>query len=364
MLEKTPFQASTNRLMADLAMSVPGDMGRMVRAMVGVGQDDDRVIRPPAGPIRWSARLLQLCCCVYGAPVERAVPVGACLALLGIASSVLDAAQDGHQDLLQAYGVAPPYASDRETEERDLAAVGQDPPAVRDGTPEPGQTDGVALIANASTALIGLAWQALLVHGPRYGVEACALLEIGQVLGERLVEVCEAQHRDLTLGRTPGQSLEEYDRIIAGKTGQIDATACEIGAVLAGAPHHRALWRTLAAERAVAQQLHDDYRDFRDDLLNCGQISHPILYGLTVADAARREAILTLLDQARSNTSDAEGAVDGLTALLRDMGAHYYTLTCMVLHRNRALAALESLQLPSGPHEWLQRWIMRVAPAI
>ena len=235
---------------------------------------------------------------------------------------------------------------------------------VHDGIPKPAGTDSIALTANATTALIGLAWQALFAHGPCYGVEAPTLVQIGQVIGERLVDVCEAQHRDLTLGRTPRLSLEEYDEIIAGKTGQIDGTACEVGALLAGAVHHRELWRSLGAERAVAQQLYDDYKDFQDDLLHGGQVSHPVLYGLTVANSGQRETILTLLEQTRSGAIGAQMAVQELTVLLQELGAEYYTLTGMVLHRNRALAALEGLRLPTEPHEWLHGWVMRVAPAI
>jgi hypothetical protein len=36
----------------------------------------------------------------------------------------------------------------------------------------------------------------------------------------------------------------------------------------------------------------------------------------------------------------------------------------MVLRRNRALAALENLRLPSEAHDWLHNWVMRVAPTL
>lgn len=362
--ESTQLKAATNQLMRDLTTGVPGDLGRMVRAMVGANSDGDAILSPPAGPIRWASSLLELCCCVYKAPVERAVPVGACLALLSIASSALDAAQDGHQDLLSAYGAVLPPASDLDRGSVRSDTDGQEAPMPHDGIQKPARTDSIALTANATTALIGLAWQALFAHGPRYGVEAPTLVQIGQVIGERLVDVCEAQHRDLTLGRTSRLSLEEYDEIIAGKTGQIVGTACEVGALLAGAAHHRELWRTLGVERAVAQQLYDDYKDFQDDLLHGSQVSHPVLYGLTVANSGQRETILTLLEQARSGAFGAQVAVQELTVLLQELGAEYYTLTCMVLHRNRALAALEGLRLPTEAHVWLHRWVMRVAPAI
>lgn len=367
-LESTHVQSATHRLMADLAIGVPGDLGRLVMAMVGVTvgvNADEDPIRPPAGPISWAGSLLELCCALYGAPVERAVPVGACLALLGIASSALDAAQDRHQDLLNAYGAGLAFPASQADQRKECLDPSDTPHELGARRRGPADARGmIALTANASMALVGLAWQALLVQGPRYGIERLMLVEIGQLIGERLVEVCEAQHRDLTVGRTPTPSLEEYDEIIAGKTGQIDGTACEVGAVLAGAAHHKELWRTLGAERAVAQQLYDDYKDFREDLLHGGQTSHPVLYGLTVADLAQQQAILSLLERARSGTASATTAVQELAALLEELGAEYYTLTCMVLHRNRALAALEGLNLPATAHERLHSWVMRVAPAV
>ena len=362
-LESTQIQVDANRLICDLSMTVSGDLGSMVRAVIGVQPDSELPIKPPAGPIRWASSLLELCCNVYGQPVGRAVPVGACLALLGIASSALDAVQDGHGDLLTAYTTKP--RSDPESETESALLDGRErslPLQCRIGNVAP--TDAYALASNASTAVIGLAWQALLVHGPRYGIEDAMLLEIGQLLAERLVKICESQHRDLTLGRTPELNLEEYDQIIIGKTGQIDGTACEVGALLAGAPQHRAFWQALGTERAVAQQLYDDYRDFSDDLLNGRQIGHPVLYGLAVADGAQRDNILALLNEIRSDSPQRHEAVERLTTLLRDLGAEYYTLTCMALHRNRAIAALNELQLPVEAHGWLYRWIMGVAPLV
>ena len=344
-LENKQTEIATSRLIRDLTTAVPGELGRMLRAIVGVASEAASGavhINPAAGPIRWSSSLLELCCRIYGSPVERAIPVGASLALLGIASSALDASQDGHEDLLVAYNAGCEDSS----------------------TGGGAYSNCVALTANASTAIIGLAWRALLEYGPHYGIEVPTLLEIGQLIADRLVSICGAQHRDLTQGRTADISLEDYDQIIAGKTGQIDGTACEVGALLAGASRYRDLWRSLGAERAIAEQLYDDYRDFSDDLLNGRQISHPVLYGLAVADSVQKETIQSLLEVARSGGPGARAAVEELTSLLRECGAEFYTLTAMILHRNRALAALDGLHLPPDARTQLQDWVMRVAPAV
>lgn len=426
--ESEEIEARARELMRALTMSVPGELGSVVRAIVGVrertgaveateataptGQTEATMatiatgavkdpiyvteIRPPARPIGWISSLLSLCCRVYGQPVERAVPVGACLELLGIASSALDAAQDGDHALMSRYVERqPPSGTTPEAENAahlpKIAEIRQSAKIAdvagttpKQCLPVPNKHDGsrnAVLVSNASFALVGLAWQALLEHGPRYGVQASTLVEIGQLIATRLVRICHAQHRDLTVGRGPAAclSLEEYERIIEGKTGEIDGTACEVAALLAGedAVAHRRLWRTLGLERAVAQQLYDDYVDLAEDVSGGGQIGHPVLYGLAVADDAERGALLTLLERARANGKDvgtqaaapegvasksSQAALRELLTILRGLGAEYYTLTCMVVHRNRALDALEALQLPADAHERLYRWVLQVAP--
>jgi geranylgeranyl pyrophosphate synthase len=219
-----------------------------------------------------------------------------------------------------------------------------------------------ALVSNASVALIALFWQALLEHGSRYNVETSTLLEIGRLIAERLVRICHGQHLDLTASCKGHLSLEEYDRMIEGKTGEIDGLACEAGAVLAGAVADRHLWRTLGMERAVAQQLYDDYMDLAEDLASGGQISHPVRYGLEVADESRKKTILTLLDVASSGLSGAQQATQQLRTVLSELGAEYYTLTCMVVRQKRALAALEALHMPQETRDWLYRWVQSVDP--
>lgn len=390
--EVEEVESAAHQLMASLVRAVSGDLGLMVRAIVGVHpetagsqvmadiESSDHAtldlaariteleaaksygrgasIIPPAKPVRWASNMLALCCWVYGQPIERAVPVGACLELLGITSSSLDAAQDDHHDLLKSY--APAYTGAITDMASLSTSLTEADPCYKQQTSQ----RPAALVSNASVAIIGVAWRALLEYGPRHGIESPTVLEIGQLIAERLVKACDAQHLDLTVGRAPFLSLDEYEEILEGKTGQIDGTVCEVGAVLAHANHHRSLWRTLGAERAIALQLYDDYRDFADDLLNDNQIGHPVLYGLAVADPSQRETILTLLKEARSKGVGASEAVRHLMALLGDLGAEYYTLTCMVKHRNRALAALEALQLAPEANASLYRWVLRAAPQL
>lgn len=367
------IEIEANRVIQSLVAAVPGDLGHLVRAMVGVENDarsrmlmdapsveysaqfnsvrldllpngssgdstHAKLSQPPASPIRWVWQMLTLCCEAYGQPIERAVPVGACLELLGIVSSVLDAAQDGHHDLMSQY-CGTSVSLDGISANR-LAA----------------------LTTNAGVTLIGMAWHALFEYGPRYGIEALSLVEIGSLLSQHWVSICHAQHLDLTLGRSHHLTLDQYDQIVAGKAGGIGGVACEVAAILAGAHTHKDLWYTLGAERTIAQQLCDDYVDLREDLANGWQISHPVLYGLAVADPVQRDTILALLERARSDDAGAENIQQQLLCMLDEIGATYYTLACLAVRRKNALAALDALALPPNVYEQLCIWIWRVAP--
>ncbi|MBF6611567.1 MAG: polyprenyl synthetase family protein [Chloroflexi bacterium] len=287
--------------------------------------------------------------------------------LLGIASSALDATQDGHDDLLNAYtsSLNTDHGAKQAYLTNDFVTS---PGRSRFTQPHPdAQSDRqrkAAVVGNASIALIGLAWQALHKYGPEFGIEAETVVKLGELIAQNMVRVCEAQHQDLTAGQTPRLSLEEYERLITGKAGAIAATACEAAAIVARADHHRIQWRTIGLEREIAKQLCDDYNDLEDDIVSGRQVSHPILYALTVCDDDQRIQIEDLLDRARSASSEAASALRELITLARELGAEYYWLASLVAHRERALAALEELHLPVEAERWVREWILRVAPVL
>lgn len=344
-----------------LVGTLPGDLGRIARRVVGIGRVEvpakvavpsspsphgsvasgETLALTSANPIAWSPYALGLCCQTYGRPLDMAVPVGVCLELLGIVSAALDAAQDGHYYPAQMPGESTISHSN---ESRDHVL-------------------GAALLSNAGVALIGLAWQALFAYGPQYGVSSTKIVEIARLITDHWTPACHAQHLDLTVGRTLQPTLEEYEQIVAGKAGEIGGTACEAGAILADATPQRALWHTLGAERTIAQQLCDDAKDLERDLAQGHQISQAVRYGLAVADPAQRQALLALLEQARLPAGGA--ARQMLLQQLEELGAVHYVLVRLALHRQRALDALQALALPEANAAWFEQWILettRVRP--
>jgi geranylgeranyl pyrophosphate synthase len=266
-----------------------------------------------------------------------AMPVGVCFELLGTVSVVLDAAEDAHDDILQAYG-----------------AIGSDEPKAPQD-----KRQAMAVVINAGVALIGLAWQALLAYGPQYDVLPTKLLAIGALLTKRWTTICHAQHRDLTVGRSPDLTLDEYEQIVAGKAGDIGGVTLEAGAILAGAERQRPLWRTLGIERTIMQQLADDAKDLDQDLAGAQQLSQAVRYGLAVADPAQKQMLLDLVRLSHGSTD--QQARRHLVQVLEELGAAHYVLVSLAIHRQRALDALHELALPEATRTWFQHWIAAAA---
>lgn len=334
-------ETEAQHLLRTLVENLPGDFGQVARDVLTLELPATEIASRGADPISWAPRILALCCQAYNQPTCMAVPVGACLQLLGIVSSILDVVQDGHWTTLNAYSKSLP---DPNTQAKVKAAI----------------------ISNVGVTFIGLAWQALLEYGPHYGIPAARLVEIGQLITSRWSTICQAQHQDLTAGRTT-ITLAEYDRIIEGKAGAIGGVVCEAGAILVGEKElqRRHLWRALGLERTVAYQLVDDYKDLETDLATGQQLSHPILYGLEVADPPQRQALLELLKRARAtevNNDASQAARSELIAILSDLGAKPYAESYILLRLRQADEALTMLALPSAIHQELGRWVANVLP--
>jgi len=351
-IEQAEYTA--RRLLYTLVCSLPHELGTLARAAVGIKAELESSLpadtggvelAPPVfvGPVPWAAQLLALCCAAYDCPLEPSIPVAACLELLGIVSSALDSAQDNDQADLALYGCDLPEEHRYHHDVRHQAA----------------------LVSNTGVALIGLAWNALLEHSSMYGVSDAVIIEIGRLLSRRWSDICYAQHRDLTAGRSVQITLDEYTEIVAGKAGIIGGTVCEVAAILVSlSTEQRTLWYKLGFERTMAQQLGDDCHDLEADLANGQQISQAILYGLAVADTPTQVMLHTLLTQSQGTTPTAAAARCTLITTVEALGATQYALVCQLLHRQHALEALAALELPDVARTWLRQWILDVSPLI
>lgn len=82
--------------------------------------------------------------------------------------------------------------------------------------------------------------------------------EVHRVLEWAVIDLCRGQYMDLHF-QTLTPSLEEYLEMVRLKTGVLLGTACEVGALVAGADGKRAEARRFGESLGVAFQMWDDY---------------------------------------------------------------------------------------------------------
>jgi competence protein ComQ len=176
----------------------------------------------------------------------------------------------------------------------------------------------------------------------------------GQVVQETIslvlqpfMRMSSGQYADFV---SPPQSLDEYWRIAAAKSGEFFALACEAGTRLAtGRSATLAGFRQFGMNAGLLVQMADDLADYRDLIQGVEPVdmkslaaSLPALYIRTVCTGPVSEHFERLLI--------AQGANAGheLVRLLDENGAGVYLLAEMEMRRNLALEGLEA-GAPPGP---------------
>jgi geranylgeranyl diphosphate synthase type I len=224
----------------------------------------DETLAPAAAPTGKRIRplLCVLACGAAGGAPERAVPAGAGLELLHNFSLIHDDIED-----------------DSPTRRHRLTAW---------------KLFGLPLALNAGDGMFSLAHLAFF-RLPAQGVSPESTLRILHVFEETCLALTEGQYMDMSFEDRQQVSVDEYFRMIAGKTGALLAAAPEIGALVAGAsPEAVSGYRRYGAALGRAFQLRDDILGIWGDEASTGKSaasdilskkkSLPVLYAM--ADAA------------------------------------------------------------------------------
>jgi geranylgeranyl diphosphate synthase type I len=214
---------------------------------------------------------------------------------------------------------------------------------------------GEARAINAGDALFTLAELALL---RQTGPARAALPDALELFNRTCLALTEGQHLDIDFEDRDELDIEEYLVMIARKTAALLACACELGALIAGAPGDgrgaeavpRARLRSYGHHLGLAFQM-------RDDLL--GVWGDPTLTGKPAgADLARRKKTLPIVHgivhspelrallARKTPLSDKE--VWRATELLDATESRAYTERLAQEHHERASAALRETGL-AGP---------------
>lgn len=225
----------------------------------------------------------------------------------------------------------------------------EDGDRTRRGRPTVWALWGEAQAINAGDALFALAQLALLRLAER-GVPAATVVTAQTLFNQACVALTSGQHLDLDFESRDVVPIADYLAMIEGKTAALVACACELGALIAGAPDaRRARLRAFGRRLGLAFQMRDDILGVWGDPAVTGKPagadivrrkkSLPILHGLEQSAALR--ALF-----ARKDLSDAD--VHRAITLLDEAGSRAFAERLVQEHHEQALAALEGANL-QGP---------------
>ena len=164
---------------------------------------------------------------------------------------------------------------------------------------------------------------------------------INELFNKMAMEVYEGQQYDMDFENRDDVSLDEYLEMIRLKTSVLLGAACEIGAIMGGAPpDNAARLRNMAINMGIAFQLQDDYLDtFGDpttfgkriggDILNAKKTAllitatqrDPHLINIVNGDLPDDEKIRTVRERYNST-----GATDYCRQLINDYSAKAFFL--------------------------------------
>src|SRR5437763_13803771 len=190
---------------------------------------------------------------------------------------------------------------------------------------------GAPLSINAGDGLFALAHVALL-YSPLCQAAPDRFIGILRQFEETTLRLCEGQHLDMAFESVDEVSVDEYVRMIAGKTAALIAAAAWIGARAAGATEEQAqAAHTFGRELGLAFQMQDDILGIWGDEAVTGKSAAgdiasrkktlPVLLAMSCADPAVRDRLRALYGQ----RSGDEAATRAIMAVLEGSRARDLT---------------------------------------
>lgn len=264
-----------------------GGLYGMLRYHMGWTDEQFRPVCAPTGK-RLRPVFCLLVCEVCGGDWERAVPAAAAVELIHNFSLIHDDIEDGDR--------------------------------TRRGRPTVWALWGIPQGLNAGDTLFVLAHQALLRLTDR-GIPPDCVVEAFRILDQACLRLTEGQYLDLLFEEMPDVTVERYVQMVGRKTGALLSAACELGALVAGAPPAvREQMARFGYQVGLAFQIRDDYLGMWGDPqrtgkpvgsdLRRGKKTYPVVWAME-----RSTELRTLLARLSHSPEETEKALHLLEAL-------------------------------------------------
>jgi geranylgeranyl diphosphate synthase type I len=258
--------------------------------------------------------LCLLCCDALGGDIEQALPVATAIEMIHNFSLVHDDIEDGDDTrhhratLWRVYG-------------RRQALAG-----------------GIALWTAAYRTLD---------RAQERGLAADRLLAARRTVTDACQQMIEGQHLDISYEQRTDVSLEEYIRMISGKTGALLGASLQAGAILAGAGAEEAeRFGQFGRELGLSFQIRDDILGIWGEGSATGKPvgadiarkkkTLPIVHAFQQAVGADRE----LLRDVYSNDLVEDEDIDAVLSILQRWNCRYFAQGLAEDYRSRAMQAL------------------------
>ena len=155
-------------------------------------------------------------------------------------------------------------------------------------------------------------------------------IRVVAVFAATLADLCQGQIREMLASHDLGQSFDQYEQRIYGKTGSLFAGSAEMGAILGGAdPATVAELRAYGRDLGIAFQIIDDVIDLREQTGSIGKpAGHDLREGTVTLPIMRYLASLPLdspdhallIDITSGDVTD-DSVIDAVVARIRASGA-------------------------------------------
>jgi geranylgeranyl diphosphate synthase type I len=235
----------------------------------------------------------------------------------------------------------------------------EDNSAIRRGRPAVWKVWGVPQAINVGDGLFAVThW--ILGGLVDQGVPPALALEAIRAFNGACVALTEGQFLDISFEERVDVTLDEYLQMIRGKTAALISVACQLGALIAGAPSEMvAHYARFGEYLGLAFQIQDDWlgvwgkeaitgKPVGDDIRERKK-NYPVVYALEHLAASGDSRLADLYQKEHIN----ESSVREILHVLEQMDAETRTLEVAHTYHQQALEALATTGIQNQAQTWL-----------